>query len=233
MNRTHLSLSIGALLAVIIVIVWLLFPHTVVSPSGTPESVLTVNSIATSSATQAVATTSPKRATYLVPLVKGDVVKSWNYDGYLNDNGPLEAASLEKIKGLKSQLGKDNDYQVYIVLVQEYDHLGDGRSAYEYLSRAIVLDTNETTGVGWHNMGVLMEKLGAYNTARMAHDKAVKIQPGISSFQISRIELMIYHFPKDTTGVEKAFKDAEATLGGADSPMILDLRQRWQQALSQ
>jgi len=174
------------------------------------------------------ATASPlKPSAYLFPIAQGDVIASWNYAGYLNDNGPLEAGALKQIAELKSQLGKDNDYMLYISLAQEYDHLGDGKSAYEYLSRDIALDTKKTTGVGWNNMGVLMEKLGAYHTARIAHAEAVKIQPDISAFQMSMVELMVYHFPKDTAGVEKAFKDAESLFGASD-PVLLDLRKRWQ-----
>ncbi len=168
-------------------------------------------------------------STNLFPIAEGDAIMSWDFEGYLNDDGPREAEALQKIKELKNQLGKNDDYSLYLSLAQKYDHLGDGKSSYEYLSRAIALDTLETS-VAWHNMGVLMRKLGAYHTARIAHEQAVKIQPNISAFQISRVELMMYHFPKDTEGVEKAFKDAEELLG-ADSPMLLDLRKRWEALL--
>lgn len=231
MNRTQLFLGIGTLLILIASITWFLSPRTAPSPLSTEFNLpLVTNNTATSSKAVATTTTSLKSSAYLFPIAQGDIIASWNYDGFLNDNGPREAEAHQKIKELESQLGKGNDSSLYLSLAQEYDHLGDGRSAYTYLSRAIALDANKTSGVEWHNMGVLMEKFGAYRTARIAHEEAVKIQPNISAFQISRVELMIYHFPKDTTGVEKAFTDAEA-LFGANDPMLLDLRNRWKALL--
>ena len=166
----------------------------------------------------------------LVPIAPEDTITSWNFEGFLNDNGPREAEARQKIKDWESKLGADDDYQLSVSIAQEYDHLGEGKAAYEYLSRAISVDVEKTTGTAWHNLGVLMEKLGAYHTARAAHDRAVEIQPGIAPFQISRVEFMVYHFPEDTAGVEKAFKDAETVLGATD-PMLLDMRKRWEALL--
>ncbi len=228
MNRNWLFAVGGVLVVFAAVAVWFFFPSRAIAPQPTvSEQSSEESNSATTSDSANISTSSPSRSISVLPsIAKGDIITSWNYEGYLNDNGPLEAKALQEIKDLKSKLGSDEDYSLYISIAQEYDHLGDGKFAYEYLSRAIALDTGETSGVGWHNIGVLMEKLGAYNTARIAHDQAVKIQPDIPAFQISRVEFMVYHFPKDTAGVEKAFKDAEGLLGTND-PTLLDLRKRW------
>jgi|SRR3989344_517183 len=231
MNRTHVFLTVGAVAIILAVGVWQFYPRTEVSApvSGQLQpSAPEVASTTPSETTQVSISRPVAKSSYLLPLAQGDVVVSWDIDGPFNDNGPLEEAARKKIMKLNGQLnGSKDDYQTYISLAQTHEYLGEGKMAYEYLSLAIALDTDNTTGIGWHNIALLMEKLGAYRTARIAHDRAVSIQPGISSFHISRVELMIYHFPDDRDGVEEAFKDAEITLG-ADDQMLLDLRQRWQ-----
>lgn len=231
MNRTHVFITIGSVIAIVAIGIWQFYPRMEVpEPVGEqfqqspPEDV-----VATSSGATPVSTSRPvAKFSYLLPLAQGDAVVSWNIDGPLNDNGPREESAREKIRKLTEQIkGSIDDYQTYVSLAQTYEYLGEGKMAYEYLSRAIALDASDTTGIGWHNIALLMEKLGAYRTARVAHDRAVSIQPGISAFHISRVELMIYHFPDDTDGVEKAFKDAETTLGAGDQ-MLLGLRGRWQ-----
>lgn len=167
-----------------------------------------------------------------LPISEEDTIASWTFDGPLKDGGEREEKVLSHIKELKQALGGADDYQLYASIALEYEHLGEGKRAYEYYSRAIAEDTEETTGLAWHNMGILMEKLGAYHTARIAHEKAVQIQPNIASSHLSRIELMIYHFADDTEGVEEAFKDAEASLG-SNGAMFIDLRNRWENILTQ
>ncbi len=164
---------------------------------------------------------------FLVTIETGDTIASWSIEGYLNDGGEKEAVARKEIIALKNRLGGDDDYQINLSIAQKYEYLGEGRLAYEHLSKAIALDTSSTSGTAWHNMGMLMEKLGAYHTARVAHTLAVANQPNIPSFHISRLEFMIYRFTKDTAGVEEVFKDTTAILG-AEDPMLVELRARWE-----
>ncbi|MDB5194883.1 MAG: hypothetical protein JWO84_67 [Parcubacteria group bacterium] len=111
------------------------------------------------------------------PLASGDQVASWNFNGAYADQGPNQTRTVREIQGLKATLGKDKrkDYDVLVGLASEYELLGDGKSAYQYLSQAIAKDGSR--GLAYMNMGQLMESLGAIRTARTAFDAAVKAEP--------------------------------------------------------
>lgn len=232
MKSIHIVFVVGVAIIVVAGLAQFVSFGTSVSAPESPADIRTpiTGNIATSTSSKVVTMAVQQASDYLIPIERGDVIASWDSGGYLNDGGVREAEVRSRIIGLKNATGAENDYQRYITLAQEYDSLGDGKSSYENLSHAIAADPNQTSGVAWHNMGILMEKLGAYQTAKKAHLQAIAIQPGISSFHISLLELMIYHFTNDAQTVEKAFKDAEAFYG-AESPMLLDLRNRWKALL--
>ena len=47
------------------------------------------------------------------------------------------------------------------------------------------------TGLAWHNLGVLLSRLGALQTARIAYEKATLVEPQISSYHYAYIEFLI------------------------------------------
>ena len=110
------------------------------------------------------------------PVLPSDKIVSWSWNGPYKDGGELEAKILGKIKRFEDLLGKGEftDYELYVTIANQYELLGDGAKTYENLLLAL---DSEHTGLAWHNMGVLMENLGAYNTARAAFDRAYAAQP--------------------------------------------------------
>lgn len=144
-------------------------------------------------------------------LVEGEVIPSWNFKGAYTANAQLEAQALATIKKDEGLFGKGyTDYELYISISNQYNLLGDGAKEYEYLKKALAIDA-EYSGLAWHNLSVLMQRLGACKTARVAADNAVKAQPMLAHFQ-ARLYLLEQCFPDDKEAIVSARKDiAEAT----------------------
>src|SRR3989344_5223455 len=170
--------------------------------------------------------------THPLPLAQGDTIASWDVQGTRNDGGELEKKANDQIARLQALLGGDQsgkdddptDYSLYVGIANQYELLGDGKQAYEYLGRAVSIDPTET-GLAWHNLGALMVKLGALKTARTAYAKAVEAQPGVSQYHIARLEFLTDRFAEDTSAVEGAFQEAEAQFG--DDASILQVKAAW------
>lgn len=105
-----------------------------------------------------------------------DKIENWRTSSVYNDQEQKEVA-LKDIKRLKGLIGKGEypDYEIYISIANKYHLIGDGKKEYEYLNRALEIDS-EKTGLAWYNMGVLMEKLGALNSAKTAYKNAYESQ---------------------------------------------------------
>lgn len=167
-----------------------------------------------------------------LPIAEDDTLASWNVSGPYRDGGELEKRVTDEIARLTSLLGGDQsgenddptDYTLYVSIANQYKLLGDGKGAYENLSRALRIDSTKT-GLAWRNIGDLMETLGAYNTARIAYAKAVEVQPQVSEYHIVRLKLLVHHFSEDSSVIESAFKEAENQFG--DISEILQLRVEW------
>ena len=169
-----------------------------------------------------------RSAQHPLPLANGDVIASWDFKGPYLDGGTLEAKAREEIARLEKLLGagKFTDYEIYVSIANQYELLGDGRSAYNYFGKAIQEDSADTTGLAWHNLGVLLSRLGALQTARIAYEKATLVEPQISSYQYAYIEFLIQKMKNDTATIEKAFSTASAIFGQTSD--ITDLRARWE-----
>lgn len=120
----------------------------------------------------------PVTAPFSFPVLSSDTIVSWSWKGPYKDGGEYEVKALNSIKRLLGLLGKGEytDYELYVSLANQYELLGDGKKTYEFLLRALAIDS-EHTGLAWYNMGVLMKNLGALNTARVAFDRAYAAQP--------------------------------------------------------
>ena len=163
----------------------------------------------------------------LLPLAEGDTVSSWNFVGAYTNNPELQEKAHVEIERLTKLVGNSKeytDYQLNIATAAQYELMGDGAKAYEYLNRAAAIDPVHT-GLAWANLGELMERLGAFQTARVAYAKAVEAQPSISGYHAARLTFLTQHFAMDTVAVEGAFSEAKTHFG--DSPQILQIKAQW------
>jgi len=137
-----------------------------------------------------------------------DTIGSWNFTGVYNDGGELEARALAEIvrleKLLKEKDEKFTDYILYVSIAAQYDLLGDGEKVFEYLGDALAVDA-DNTGLAWHNMGKLMTRLGAYESARTAFNNAVKAQ-ALPVYYMSLIDFLEEYFPDDKLAINNAKK---------------------------
>ncbi len=137
-------------------------------------------------------------------LVPGEVIVSWDFAGTHNDNGQLEARVNSEIARMKNLLnsGASNRYELYVSIANQYELLGDGKQEYTYLNYALAIDSTKT-GLAWHNMGKLLERLGAYKSARVAYDRMIQAQV-TSQYIRARLEFLKAHMPEDTDAIAQA-----------------------------
>lgn len=209
-----------------------LSPRQAVSPTlpvatSTPEQ-----NVATTTAPTTVTTgvkTVPKNPeTNLLQLASGDNIVSWNFKGAYTDNPQLVAKAESEIKRLSGQLATaTSSYMITAVgIANQYELLGDGEKQYEYLERAA--RANPENGLPWHNLGVLMERLGAYETARIAYEKSTLVQPEFKFYHYAYIEFLTSRTKDDSVNIEKAFSFAEKSIG--KTQYLIDLRTEWEKS---
>ena len=171
-----------------------------------------------------------------LPIAEGDTIASWDFTGTYKDGGELEKKANDEIAREQSLLGGDQsgkgddptDYIIYVSVANQYELLGNGKAAYDNLGRALKIDSTKT-GLAWRNLGALMEKLGAFNTARTAFSRAVEAQTGVMEYHIARLQFLMRHFADDTTAIESAFIEAQKTFG--DAPEILQIKAEWKEKI--
>ena len=154
---------------------------------------------------------SPSTPSPVFSLVSGEVIASWDFVGTYNDNGQLEAranAEIARMKGLLNS-GTYTNYELYVSIANQYELLGDGKQEFTYLNYALAIDSTKT-GLAWHNMGKLLERLGAYKSARVAYDKLVQAQP-TTQYLRARLEFLQAHMPEDTVAIAQAQADLAAS----------------------
>jgi tetratricopeptide (TPR) repeat protein len=139
------------------------------------------------------------------------VVASWNFAGTYKDGGTLEARANADIARLKGLMGSPDftKYELYVSIANQYELLGDGKQEFTYLNYALAIDSTKT-GLAWHNMGKLLERLGAYKSARVAYDRAVQAQ-STSQYIRARLEFLQAHMPEDTDAIAQAQADLAAS----------------------
>jgi tetratricopeptide (TPR) repeat protein len=160
----------------------------------------------------------------IFPINANDTITSWSFKGAYAGNDALIAqahADITKLSGLVGK-GQYPDYEIFVGIAQDYDFLGDGKDEFNYLEKAI--KAGPTGGTAWNNMGVLMEKLGALNTARAAYAEAVTVEPSIGVYQEAQARFLVAHFSQDTGAIETAFQTGIAK--SAD-PNLLPIEADW------
>ncbi len=149
-------------------------------------------------------------------LVAGESVSNWDFTGVYTGNTELEAraeAEIERLEGLFGEEGS-SEYELYVSIANQYDLLGDGKKEYEYLNKALALDS-ERTGLAWNNLARLFEKLGAYKSALQAFDAAVAAQPSLQN-QEARLDFLRTRMPENTAAIAQAEAQLRDTAGDLD-----------------
>lgn len=228
MNKTRM-LIIGAILFVFVLgIAQFFLPHSVVSPT-LPAATTTAERSNAITTTATVNVQKPSIA-HPLPLVTGDTIASWDFTGAYSGNPDLEIKAQNEIKRISGLMGEGSfsDLSLYVGIANQYELLGNGKKQYEYLGRAIGAGGTVSSGLPWHNLGVLMERLGALKTARVAYEKATLVDPKLKFYHAAYFEFLTTRMRDDIADIEKEFAAAIANLGqDAD---ILRLRSEWEQS---
>ncbi|MDO8576377.1 MAG: hypothetical protein Q7R90_03610 [bacterium] len=231
MNTRYIYAIIGAVLFLVVGIWWVQANKVSDAPAGvaatSTDSTLSNDSgqadspqAATSSGSELTPSpvvaqkpepaTTPK-TTYQFSLVPGEAVASWDFAGTHKDGGTLEAkvrADITRLKGLINS-GTYTNYELYVSIANQYEMLGDGKQEFTYLNYALAIDSTKT-GLAWHNMGKLLERLGAYKSARVAYDRMIQAQ-STSQYIRARLEFLQAHMPEDTAAIAQAQADLAAS----------------------
>lgn len=234
MNKIGISIVIGSVIFIALAgITQFFFSRPAVSPSlPTQESSfpLTNGIPITSENPKASDTPSSNRpVSHPLSLANEDIVSSWDFQGVYAGNAELVTKAEDEIKRLTDLLGKGeySDTALYVSIANQYGLLGKGEREYDYLGRAIWAD-NETTGLPWHNLGVLMERLGAYRTARIAYEKATFVQPGLKSWHYAYLEFLTLRMKESAIIIEEAFSAATRNIG--QTSYLLELHAEWKKS---
>lgn len=158
-------------------------------------------------------------------LADGDSIASWDFKGAYTGNQELVAKAESEIKRLSGQLetATSSAMILSIGIANQYELLGDGKNQYDYLTRAI--QAGPENGLPWHNLGVLMERLGATQTASVAYEKSTLLQPELAVYHYAYLEFLIQNMKNDTARIEKAFAAAEGNIG--PKQYLAELRSQW------
>ena len=237
MSKRNLLIIGGVVLVFAAGIVQFLFPRSAVSPalraaSSTPEQsgnapqldAKTNSAIPTGTAKNVPDSSAP----HPLQLTKGDTVVSWNFKGAYAGSPELVKKAQSEIERLSGELATATSSAMILSvgIANQYELLGDGEKQYAYLERAI--RTNPENGLPWHNLGVLMERLGVFNTARTAYEKSTLVQPELQFYHYAYLEFLTSRMKDDAVSIEKAFAAAEKSIG--QTPYLLELHAEWEKS---
>lgn len=202
--------------------VWFLFPQTAVSPLPVVLQSPVMESIAATSPSFKKSAVTNRPVLHPLPLEEGDRVVSWNFKGAYTGNSELEKKAYAEIERFSDILATTTSSKMILLvaIANEYELLGKGEEQYGYLGRAALEDAKN--GLPWHNLGALMERLGAYSTARIAYEKSVALQPQFPLYHYAYIEFLLQNMKSDVVAIEKAFAGTKANLG--ETPYLFELR---------
>ncbi len=157
-----------------------------------------------------------------------DSISNWEVQSAYKDGGELEQRVRDEMTRLNEHLADDAteppDYQVYVGLSNQYLLLGDGEAAYAELQKALAIDST-TTGLAWHNLGTLMDRLGAKHSARQAYARAVDAQPHIDAYHSAYINFLMSRFDDDALAITSALDRAEAQFD--DDTFVFQIRAQY------
>lgn len=217
-NTRYVFIGIAGLFVMFIVGMWWVRMNP--APSNPAPATAATSTDATNSAQAATSSSSNVQMQPIAPkktspapfaLVQGETIASWDFLGSYKDGGQLEAHANAEIARAKSLLnsGEFTNYELYVSIANQYELLGNGTMEFTYLNYALGIDPLHT-GLAWHNMGKLLERLGAYKSARIAYDRMFQAQP-IRYYATVRLEFLKAHMPEDVDAIKKAEADVAAS----------------------
>ena|SRR3989344_8510111 len=230
MNKIKLLIIGGVLIVFALGVTQFLSPRQAVSPT-LPTATSTSEQSASTTTPLIVSTTTvnivKRQVVNPLPIAKGDAVTSWDFVGaYTNSHELIEKARAE-IKRITDLLGMGTytDMAIYVGIANQYELIGDGKKQYDFLIQAVRVGGGES-GLPWHNLGVLMERLGALETARIAYEKSTLVQPQFKFYHYAYLDFITKKMKDDVVDIEKAFTAANKYFStDAD---IIQLRAEWQ-----
>lgn len=233
-TRKQWIIAGGSLFVAVLIVVSVtqrISPRRAVAPQpAVSEPVLEESNATTTPVVSKVTASNATRPDPELPrIVKDDTIVSWNFPGAYVNNPELVAKANAEISrfSILLETATSSKMNLLVSIANNYDLLGDGKNEYDYLSRAIGVG-GETTGLPWHNLGVLMEKLGALQTARVAYQKATIVQPQLKQWHFAYLEFLTTRMKDTVTDIEKAFAAAFKSLG--QDPEILLLQTEWKKS---
>lgn len=229
MSKNQSFLLIGVLILGVVGLVGLFFPRPAASPTLPSEEGIIATS--TPAAVEEITPVSVKpiaAVQHPLPLASGDTITSWDFKGAYTGNSELVAKAESEISRISGLLptATSSKMILLIAVANEYELLGKGKEQYDYLGRAVRADSGN--GLPWHNLGVLMERLHAYETARIAYKKAATLQPQFDLYHFAYIEFLIQNMKTRTDVIEDAFTAAEKSIGKVQ--YLADLRAMLEQS---
>lgn len=210
-----------------------LSPRQAVSPTLQSATSTPEQSVSTTTSSLIVATTTAniikRPVTNPLPIARGDNVASWNFVGAYTNNPELMTKADAEIKRITELLGKGTyaDTSIYVGIANQYELMGNGKKQYDFLIRA-VREGGTTSGLPWHNLGVLMERLGALQTARIAYEKATLVQSQSKQWHYAYLEFITKKMKDDVIDIERAFVAANKYF--ATDADIIQLRAEWEKS---
>ncbi len=231
MNKIILSIG-GIIILLILGATQLFSSRTTVSPSSTTATSTSLEQVSASTTpitTTAVVNIVKKPIANSLPISAGDTIVSWSFIGAYANNSELIAKANAEISRLLALVGKGTypDMSLYVAVANQYELLGEGTKEYDYLIRAVKAG-GDTSGLPWHNLGVLMERLGALQTARVAYERATIVQPQLKQWHFAYLEFITTKLKGDVANIEKAF--AAANVYFSKNADIIQLRADWEKS---
>ena len=232
MSHKSIGVIIGLVGIVLIAIGLLLFSKSAQAPVAlNPSTVGTSTAPLGIASSTEIAQTSESNVQEVITKAESfqvnasDALTSWSFKGSYAGNDILIKQAQADITHLTGLIGKEqyDDYDLYDGIANDYASLGNGKVAYDYYNRAIVIHPKKA--LAYVNLANLMIKLGAYHTAKDAFAEAVAVEPGMLEYHVERLRFLTEQFPKENAVILGALTDASKQFG--DTPAILSIEAEW------
>lgn len=131
----------------------------------------------------------------------------WDFDGVFEQTPELTLRAETELERLTTLLGTGefSDYDIEIGIAEQYSLLGEGKDAYEHLQKAIKL--NETRSLAYVNLGTLLGKVGAPESAKLAYENALDRDDTVQN-RIQYIQHLEQYFGDNLDLVESSHRFA-------------------------
>lgn len=148
----------------------------------------------------------------------------WDFEGSYEASIELREkaeAEIQRLKDLKGT-GEFSDYDLEIGIAQYYALLGEGKKSYEHLLAAI--EINDTKPLAYANLGVLLAKVDARESAKKAYEMALDRNDTVQN-RIMYIQHLEQHYADDLDLVESAHTFAIEKF--PESQILKDRYENW------